>query len=45
MHGSSCEDRHFVWLETLATRAKDSLKLNNSINACLINLKIILNYP
>ena len=30
MHGLSFKDRHFVW--TLATRAKDSLKLNNIIN-------------
>ena len=36
MHGSSFIDRHLV--------AKDSLKLNNTINICLIRLNIILFY-
>ena len=45
MHGSPFKDRHFAWLETLATRAKELLKLNNTINTCLIRLNIILYYP
>ena len=36
MHGSSFKNRHFV--------AKDSLKLNNTINTSLIKLNIILYY-
>ena len=36
MHGSSFNDTHLV--------AKDSLKLNNMRNTCLIRLKIILYY-
>ena len=36
------KDIHFVWLEVLAMLVIDLLKLNNPINACLINLKIIL---
>ena len=44
MHGSSFEDKHFVQSETLATRARDSLKLNNTINTCLIRLNIFLYY-
>ena len=37
MHGSSFENRQFV--------AKDSLKLNNTINTYLIRLNIILFCP
>ena len=37
MHGSSFKDTQFV--------AKDSLKLNNTINNCLTKLNIILCYP
>ena len=44
MNGSSFKNRQLVWLETLATRNDDSLKLNNTINACLKRLKIILCY-
>ena len=39
INGSSYKDRHF-----LRSRAKESLKLNNTINTCLIGLKIILFY-
>ena len=39
MHGSSFEDRHLVWSHT-----KNSIKLNNTVNTCLIRLKIILYY-
>ena len=35
MHGSSLENRHFV-----QSRAKDSLKLNNTINTCLVRWNI-----
>ena len=36
MHDSSFKDRHLV--------AKESLKLNNTINTCLIRPKIIFYY-
>ena len=36
MYGSSFNDRHLV--------AKDSLKLNNTVNTSLIRLNIILHY-
>ena len=36
MCGTSFKDRHLV--------AKDSLKLNNTINNCLIMLNVILHY-
>ena len=42
MYGSSFKNRHSVRSETLATRAKESLKLDNTINTCLIRLNIIL---
>ena len=32
MHGSLFKNRHLVRLETLASRAKELLKLNNTIN-------------
>ena len=35
---------HFVRSENLVSHAKDSLKLNNTINTCLIRLNIILYY-
>ena len=44
MHGSAFKDRHFVRSETLATRAKELLKLNNTINNCLIRLNNTLYY-
>ena len=44
MHGSSFQGRHFVRSETLATRAKELLKLNNTINNGLIRLSINLYY-
>ena len=44
MHGSSFNDTHFVWSETLAARAKELLKLNKTINTCLIRLNIVLYY-
>ena len=31
MHGSSFNDKHLVWSETLAMHAKEPLKLNNAI--------------
>ena len=40
MHGTSFKNRNFVWSETLALRAKDSLKLNKAKN----RLNIILYY-
>ena len=39
MHDSSFKDRHFNW--ALARRAKELLKLNNTINTC-VRLNIIL---
>ena len=36
------KDIHFVWLEALVMLVIDLLKLNNPINACLINLNVIL---
>ena len=44
MHGSSFKDRHFDWSKTLATRAQDLLKCNNTIKTCLIRLNITLYY-
>ena len=41
IHVSSFKDRHLVWPETLATRAKELLKLNNSIKVCLTRLRIL----
>ena len=38
-HGSSFKNIHFVWL-----RAKDSLKLNNTVSTCLIRLIIIFHF-
>ena len=38
-HGSSFKNIHFVWL-----RAKDSLKLSNTVSTCLIRLIIIFHY-
>ena len=35
---------HVVKLDLLAMLANDSLKLDNAINTCVINLKIILYY-
>ena len=40
MHDSSFKKRHFVRSETLATRAKEQLKLNNTT----YRLSIILSY-
>ena len=39
IHGSSFNDTHLVW-----SRAKELLKLNNTMSTCLIRLKIILHY-
>ena len=36
IHGSSLNDAHLV--------AKETLKLNNTINTCLIRLNVILYY-
>ena len=41
MHVSSFKNRHLVWSETLALRAKELIKLNRTIK----RLNIILNYP
>ena len=41
---SLIKDRHSGQLETLATHDKDLLKLNNTMNTCLIRLIIILYY-
>ena len=40
MHGSSFKIIHFV-----QSCAKVSIKLNNTVNTCLIRLNIILYYP
>ena len=40
-HSLLFSDIHFVWSETLATKANDPLKPNNEINAFLNNPKII----
>ena len=37
MHDSSFKNRNFDWLH-----AKDSIKLHNTINTCLIRLNFIL---
>ena len=42
MPGSSFQGRHFV--RTLATGAKELLKLNNTMKTCSIRLSIILYY-
>ena len=44
IHGSSFKDRHFVWYETFATYAKVLLKLDSTINTCLMRLNNILCY-
>ena len=44
MHDPSINERYFVLSVTLATHIKDSLKLNNTKNTCLISRNIILYY-
>ena len=44
IHDLSFNDTHFVQSETLATRAKELLKLINTINTCLKKLNITLYY-
>ena len=43
-HGSLFKDIYFVQSEILATRANDSLKLNNAIKSCFLNLSVIFYY-
>ena len=44
MHGCLFKDIHFPWLQTLNPIINDPLKLNNKINAFLINPNIISYY-
>ena len=44
MYDPSINERYFVLSVTLATHIKDSLKLNNTKNTCLISRNIILYY-
>ena len=41
MHSLLYNEKHLVSLESLAARAKELLRLNNTINTCLIRLSII----
>ena len=42
MHGWLSKNMHFAWSEALVRIVNDLLKLNNGINAFLINSKINL---
>ena len=44
IHGSSFKDRYFVWSEAFATYAKVLVKLDSTINTCLMRLNNILYY-
>ena len=44
MHGLLYSETHLVASENLAARAKELLKLNNTINTCLIRPSIISYY-
>ena len=44
MHGLLYSETHLVSSENLAARAKELLKLNNTINTCLIRPSIISYY-
>ena len=44
MHALLYNETHLVSSENLPARAKELLKLNNTINTCLIRLSIISYY-